>query len=226
MHDLDKRKIIERYETRQRELGVGPAALGEPKQRQFFFFSMLLDVPEFARCTSILDLGCGYGDLHAWLQRIGWQGRYVGIDIVPALVEEGRKRHPKADLRVHDLQLDDLGETFDWVMSAGALGSTTEGVDYYEHLADVLGTAWRHCRVGLSFDLFSPLAEYRNPLHQHVDLHKLIAVVSAITGRFTLRHDYMPFAFATYLYKENAIDRSLSIFDAWRPHFDKMKALQ
>jgi hypothetical protein len=37
-----------------------------------------------------------------------------------------------------------------------------------------------------------------------------------------LRHDYMPFEYAIYAYKDDAIDRSLLIFEKHRATFDRV----
>src|SRR5947209_1865791 len=44
--------------------------------------------------TRILDVGCGLGDLHAWLQAAGIAADYTGLDITPAMVTAARARFP------------------------------------------------------------------------------------------------------------------------------------
>ena len=96
MDPVDKEKIALRYRERIREGGHGPAALGEPKGRQAFYFDFLLKFDGLQPTDSIVDIGCGYGDLFGYLRSIGWHGEYVGIDIVPELIEEARRRYPEA----------------------------------------------------------------------------------------------------------------------------------
>lgn len=43
---------------------------------------------------NIYDLGCGCGRTAQALQRDGWEGRYVGADVVPELLEELTSRCP------------------------------------------------------------------------------------------------------------------------------------
>jgi len=35
---------------------------------------------------SVLDIGCGAGEFLPFLRAIGWEGRYVGVDIVPGFI--------------------------------------------------------------------------------------------------------------------------------------------
>jgi SAM-dependent methyltransferase len=50
---------------------------------------------------SVYDLGCGCGRTAQELQRSGWQGRYFGVDIIAALVDEIRRTCPDYDVAVH-----------------------------------------------------------------------------------------------------------------------------
>lgn len=45
---------------------------------------------------SLLDVGCGLGDLYEYLAGLGRRVEYTGVDIVGPMVEEARRRHPGA----------------------------------------------------------------------------------------------------------------------------------
>jgi SAM-dependent methyltransferase len=223
VREEDKSTIIDRYRSRLLELGEVPGAIGEPKCRQSFYYHFLLDTPEAARAKSMLDVGCGYGDLSRYLERRGWQGHYVGIDIVPEIVEAGRRRYPNADLRCLDLEHDELAGTFDWALAVGSLTSRLEYSEYYEHLESMIRAIWKRVNLGMSFNLFSPHVDFRSPVHFHPDIGKVCEIVARHTRRFTLRNDYMPFEYAVYMYRDDFIDRELSIFTCNRWVFDAYK---
>jgi SAM-dependent methyltransferase len=70
---------------------------------------------------SVLDVGCGYGDLGMMLP----QGCiYLGIDMTEWIVEEAKKRHPKLDFQMMTLQQMDLDRPFDVVVCLGILATT------------------------------------------------------------------------------------------------------
>ena len=48
-------------------------------------FDLVFDM--LAGASSIMDVGCGTGDLLPYLRSRGWLGRYVGVDIVPGFIE-------------------------------------------------------------------------------------------------------------------------------------------
>jgi ArsR family transcriptional regulator len=57
------------------------------------------------KCESVVDLGCGTGDLLPWLSRKA--RKVIGVDNSPGMLEEARKRHTfdetRVSLRVGDL---------------------------------------------------------------------------------------------------------------------------
>jgi SAM-dependent methyltransferase len=222
MHVGDKQKILERYSQRIKKVGHGPAAIGEPKKRQGFYFDFLTSVDGLEPGDSVLDIGCGYGDLYDFLRSKGWNGSYIGIDINSELTAEGSRRYPGIDLRVQDIQQAPIDVVSDWCICCQALTSDTESIPFLQHLESMLDIMWKTCRKGLLFNMLSPLADFTNEVHARPPVHSVLEIVSRLTKRFTLRHDYMPFEYAVYAYRENAINRDRLIFSAHDGHFDEI----
>lgn len=49
------------------------------------------------RVTSVLDMGCGTGDLYRSLRDRGWTGSYTGVDISDAAILRARRIGPEAE---------------------------------------------------------------------------------------------------------------------------------
>jgi SAM-dependent methyltransferase len=212
MEQADKRVILDRYANRISEFGHGAAAIGEPKGRQAFYFDFLLQADGITRSDSILDVGCGYGDLFGYLRATGWNGRYVGVDINSTLIDEGARRYPDADLRTLDIQVDSLESGFDWCICCHALTSDTKDIPFLDHFKSMVSIMWQKCEKGLIFNLLSPLADYTNPIHARPSFGDVLPTISSLTRRFTMRHDYMPFEYAVYAYKNEQINSEFLIF--------------
>jgi SAM-dependent methyltransferase len=54
-----------------------------------------------AEGMSVYDLGCGCGRTAQALQRTGWQGHYIGADIVPDFIFELKRKCPGFEAHVH-----------------------------------------------------------------------------------------------------------------------------
>ncbi|MGE3315787.1 MAG: class I SAM-dependent methyltransferase, partial [Planctomycetaceae bacterium] len=92
MLERDREETIARYRARYQQYGYDPKTLGWTKGRQHVRFAAALELigEDFG---SIIDVGCGFGDLFGYLKGIGWRGDYIGYDICPELLDEGRKRY-------------------------------------------------------------------------------------------------------------------------------------
>lgn len=77
--------------------------------------------------SSVLDLGCGTGDLlHALKPKRG-----VGVDFSQEMVQMASQKHPELEFRVADMEgLEGWGETFDFIIMSDVVG----------HLLDVQKT--------------------------------------------------------------------------------------
>jgi SAM-dependent methyltransferase len=220
VHEIDKLKMFDRYGSRIASVGHGPAAIGEPKQRQAFYFECLLETAEVDPQDSVLDIGCGYGDLYSYMRSArDWTGQYVGIDINADLIAAGRSKYPDADLRAQDIQETEIGFVADWVVCCHALTSDTEGVPFLDHLSSMLDIMWRSCRKGLVFNMLSPLADYTNEVHARPPISDVIGRVTQLSNRFRMRHDYMPFEYAVCAFKDNVINRDRLTFAALDKQF-------
>ena len=69
---------------------------------------------------SVLDVGCGTGDLIPFLPPC----HYRGIDLVSEFVAEAARRYP--DLTFENMNLLNIDEQYDWVLLAGMMGSVPE----------------------------------------------------------------------------------------------------
>lgn len=224
MNPIDKKIILTRYNRRIEKFGHGVMALGEPKSRQAYYFDFLMQADGFFSADSVLDVGSGYGDLCSYLKSRGWKGQYVGVDINPMLIEEGSRRYPGIDLRTMDIQTDRIQQQFDWCFCCGALTSKTEGIPYLVHLEQMMASMWVMSKKGLTLNILSPLADRATDVHARPAFEDILKLIAKLSGRFTLRHDFMPYEYAVYIYKDDAINRELSIFSHYDKYFEKLRA--
>ena len=219
----DKNKIIDRYEKRLKELGPVQESLGWLKGRQKLRFYVLKNIDNFHESDSVLDVGCAFGDLKQFLIQSGWNGKYIGVDIVPGLILQSRRKYKKIDVRELDILTDDFKEKTDWVFSSGALTSKTFEEDSYDYVEKMLIKMFEICQKGVSVNFCSPNVTFQSEVNFHPNFDKILKIASSITRRFSLIHDYMPYEFTLYLYKDDILNSEINIFESFEDLHEKLK---
>lgn len=200
---ITKQRYSERYQT----FGYSPQTLGWGKHgRQALRFSVLTGVGDL-QGKSVLDVGCGFGDLYGFLTARGWTGHYVGIDLVSDLVEEGKKRFPNAELLVGDFEEQSFDKTFDYVVASGIFNFRLTQEDNWAYILRTLEKMLALASSGVGVDFMTTWVDFQNPIAFHTDPCMLLQNVSTLTRRFVLRQDYMPYEYALYLYHDTPINQ-------------------
>lgn len=165
-------------------------------------FAALAEVGEL-RGARVLDLGCGLGDLCAWLEERGIECEYTGVDLVPGMVEGARARFPRRRFECANLlERSPFRErSFDWVLASGLLYRRRHRpYDYARALAErMLALA----RRGIAFNSLRALAQpphapasgarglARAPAVEfRADPLRLVRACADLSPRYALRCDY------------------------------------
>jgi len=122
-------------------------------------FQILLEMSNLDSGQSLLDVGCGFGDLAAWLAHQGRSVDYTGIDISPELLDEGRRQYPGLRLIETDLlDFDPPPGSYDWVWLSGTLNRNLE--DNGRYARSVIARMFSVCRKGIAFNLLDARDEW------------------------------------------------------------------
>ena len=119
---------------------------------------------------SILDFGCGLGDLYGYLRDNNFKVKYIGVDVCDFLIEQAKVKYPKGKF-VTINSLDDVQPNFDWFFASGVFTFSYE----LKEVTDVLKQAYSMCNKGISFnmlkllkeknDIYSPIKYYDSKLN-------------------------------------------------------------
>lgn len=222
MKTEDRLDYVERYEKRLREFGYSPETLGWGVHgRQEVRFSVLGDLALRSPDSSVLDVGCGFGDLYDFLKGRGWRGRYTGMDIVPGLLAVARERHPELDVREADITDESANlDTFDFVISSGAFNAALPSGNNETHILTALNRMYSHSRRATCVDFLSSYVDFKKPGAYHIDPGWALSAAKKMTRRVLLRHDYMPYEFSIFLFRDDTIS-GRNVFQAFEsdPHW-------
>ena len=208
----DRLDYVERYEKRLEEFGYSPATLGWGVHgRQEVRFAVLAELALKMPNSSVLDVGCGFGDLFDFLERRGWHGQYTGVDIVPGLLNIAKQRHPGLDVREVDITDENTGlDEYDFVISSGIFNAKLPSGSNEMHIRSALRRMHGRCRHATCADFLSTHVDFQKPGAHHTDPGWALAEAINLTRRVLLRHDYMPYEFALVLFRDDSItDRNI-----------------
>lgn len=180
------------------------------RETQYFRFKILCDIaPLFEKDSStVLDYGCGVGDLREYLRFQGFLGTYHGVDISPDLIRAAKKKYgsyPRTSFAAIDAARDVKRGRHDWIFLSGVFNPKYPGVE--EECKKTLRELFARAGKGLAYNGISNMAQTKSPSLWHADPFALTAwCAQNLTPSVTLRHDYRGGNFTIYLYKNQGVD--------------------
>jgi len=198
----DDRKTVQVFSDSLRQHGQDYRALNwGSREGQENRFRVLCEIG-LADGDSLLDVGCGLGDLYDYLSRRDIAAGYSGLDITPDMVAAAAKRFPDARFQCGGLLggFDAPGGGFDYVFASGIFYLREERP--FEHLQASVARMFHLCRKGVAFNCLSAWGGGAAGSEYREDPVRCLAFCRTLTPWVVLRHDYHPSDFTIYLRKE------------------------
>jgi SAM-dependent methyltransferase len=151
-------------------------------------------LPEPGTPFSILDYGCGYGALLAYLRAGGWNADYTGFDVADAMIALARSQADEAARFITSReQLD--GHGYDYVVASGIFNVKLEApeANWDELMLDTIAQFDALSRRGFAFNALSSRREpHRKMPHlAYADPARLLALcLERYSPEVALLHDY------------------------------------
>jgi SAM-dependent methyltransferase len=218
MRDIDVRETTERYQGWFARYGTDPRSLGWMKGRQAVRFAAALDGVRPGELHSVLDVGCGFGDLRLYLESVGWKGRYHGIDLVPEFVDEARRRIPGDETTFEHIDLDDLNPQWRYsaCMAIGVFNHRLRESNM-EVVERAMFKMWEVCEQVLIIDFLSATADARRDDLFYADPREVYAICSRLSRRVLIHHAYMPFEFQVKIWRDDSFSTLTPVFTPYLP---------
>ena len=205
--DKKSRELLRtKYDDLVEKHGVNISALHEngcryEREHQRIKFQHVLKHLDFDE--SLLDIGCGLGDLAQFCRGEGWKGKYTGIDISSGMVQNTRSRLNTKNI----FQLDVLEEPYDGRHDVVASISTLQqkplymdGIDYLEKMISKMLAICAKCVI---FDVFSTkFADHENPDNIYINPSIFLERLYTFSNNLILYNNYNPYQLMVVLYKE------------------------
>lgn len=213
----DEHDVKERYSQQFKQYGYSPKALGWDKGKQDVRFDVLTSQYDFAG-KSILDVGCGFGDLNTTLTaKYGTNYTYHGVDLVAEIIDEGRKRFTAPHITFSTGSF--LTETYpmyDYVIASGIFNIKMKELAGYDFISLCMHKAFAITRDGIAFDFLSDKVDYQYEHSFHSAPAHILEMAFTLTRNVMLRNDYMPFEFAVFLCKDDSFLSEDTLFQRYK----------
>ena len=194
-------KIRHLYEERLKKFGHNPKSVGwGSTEDQLLRFKVLSEIGDLKN-TSIIDIGCGLGDLYKFLKGCFDNISYLGIDISPKLIEKAREIYEAEGAEF--LHVDILDDSFkreaDYFLLSGALNFRVK--DNLLLAKNVIKKMFLLARRGVACNFLSRYVDYETEKNFHYSPEEIFSISKKISKYLTIRHDYPLWEFTVYLYK-------------------------
>jgi SAM-dependent methyltransferase len=199
MDPYSKEQLLSFYNFHLKKFGDRPEALRWTPQGQLKRYYTFLDIASDLNDATVLDYGCGTGDLYKFFQRRGITVRYTGVDINENFINLAKGKYPECTFRVMNIDDDDLEGFYDYIFICGVFNLRVPGVQ--DDLRNALARLFRHCNKGLALNALSshtPVKDMELNYTSPEDMVKF--ALENLSPSVALRHDRIPDDFTLFIY--------------------------
>lgn len=200
---MGTRKILEKHYLHR----INPTDKGhiildwESEDAHLGRFSIVTDTLDLSG-MSILDVGCGVGDFFDFLKPRVPDISYTGIDILPEMIQEARRRYPEGTFLSGDMistrMFDDC--TFDLVFSSGIFNLN---MGYNEQFLDkALEVFFSIAKHWVVFNMLDPDHPVQSKTYFYLDPSRTEELVRRYTDHMWIERDYVPKDYTIFAQKQ------------------------
>ena len=178
-------------ETGVRSLGWGS------EHTQKVRFRVLMEISGLQVTDSVLDVGCGHGDLSHHFDD------YLGIDLRNSAIIAARDKYEdkwKGLFHASFLNqsvFETEGE-FDWCFASGVFALKD---NWEETTRKTVERMFSLCKKGIAFNLLSDSCDYKDTDMKHCTIDDVVSLMQSVTDKYVIRNDYLPNDLTVYAYK-------------------------
>jgi SAM-dependent methyltransferase len=185
--------------------GASSHGVGWSQRSQMRRFQEILKIGDLEGST-VLDIGCGFGDFFGFLRERGIFVDYTGFDITPVMLKIARQKYPDIQdhFRMVDILSEEIPERYDYVVSNGPLNVAFG--DNLLILTRLIQRMYEISNVGMAITMTSALTKRPNEGIYYYDPAEIVRKVSIFCQNFVSDHGYLPHDFALFCYRKSLYD--------------------
>jgi len=200
----DDQRNINLYSSLLQEHGDSFKSLNwGSKASQQLRFKILAEIG-FNVGDTVLDVGCGLGDLWQWLDENQQTVSYTGVDITPEMVKRASKRFPDINFIESSISENHFQkyDEFDFVVASGIFAHRQNNPVEFFH--QTILNMYKKSKKGVAFNCLSSWLEDQEEGEFYADPLETVEYCRSISKKIVLRHDYHHGDFTIYMYKTDS----------------------
>jgi ubiquinone/menaquinone biosynthesis C-methylase UbiE len=150
---------------------------------------------------TILDVGCGLGDLIDYLDKVtDGDFNYIGVDIAEKLISSAKEKYSRPNVKfyVGDVSLD-LLNLVDISVLSGALSFKTTGIEEYAY--DTMKRMFELSKEAGCLNFLSKYVDFETEKNQHYSPETIFSKAKEFSKKVVIYHDYPLYEFTIQLLK-------------------------
>lgn len=195
--NLNNKRLIGFYDNliKQHSPNSAKSAGWSDQGSQEIRFTILAQIGDLTN-KSILDVGCGLGDLYLYLKHKFKAIDYTGIDIVPLMIKQAQQKFPD----VNFIQLDFnqyQGKKLDYILASGALSYWFE--NYEEFYFKMIEKMFNQSKIAVGFNMLNSQRHPCGKIYATYSVPEVYEFCCGLTQKIVIYQDYSPSDFTFYL---------------------------
>lgn len=174
-------KIYEEYTQLHMEDGWAANHKRENYQQLLHILTLTKDTFDQKSC---LDVGCGTGDLSAFVKKLG-ATKYLGVDMYQPAIEKARKKYPQEQFILGDFLTVPIPNRFDYTFCSGSL-SVKLATDNYHFLEATVKKMWKLTNKGAAFNILTDTDTDPDTDLFFYNIEKVVTICKAIAPKDTV----------------------------------------
>ena len=199
-------KVKKSYQELLSKFGKSPKTLGWDKGKQYLRFHELTSLWDLQN-SSILDIGCGFGDFVNFLNYEGIIPRhYQGIDLVDEFIDIAHSLHHEkyVDFKFGKFLEHNFTKRFDYCIASGTFNLKMDNVDEYIYIESNLKKMYEICEVGIAANFLTDKVDYKHNHNFNSSPERILSIAYSLSKRVLLRNDTFPFEFSIIIFKNDS----------------------
>jgi trans-aconitate methyltransferase len=202
MNLIEKATIRHYHQHRSDTFQIGTVeALGwRAESSQIKRFEVIATVGDLTGST-LLDIGCGYGDLKGYLDQIYSDFTYIGIDQMPEFISEAKRRYGDYP-DTYFYQTDFTTVEFpivDYVIASGALAYRCQNRDFH---FDMIRKMYKAANRAVAFNMLDAARFPEHDLLIGHDIGKIEQFCKSLSRRVKIITGYAADDFTVIIYRD------------------------